>query len=134
MKRHKPGLDRSLWVVAFLLMGLFLFAGGAKLIGFADEPFVAWGYSPGFAVIVGLFEVVFAIALLFKRTACGAAFGLMLIMLGAMGTHLAHTEWVSIPFPAAVFTLLAFLAWGRGPERAGQPAEIHRSVADPPIV
>lgn len=134
MKRHKPGVDVSLWIVTLLVAGLFLVTGGAKLVGLADAQFVAWGYTAGFAVIVGIFEVLFGLALLFKRSASGAAFGLMVVMLGAIGTHLTHGEWPMSLFPAAIFAALAFIAWGRGPERAGQPSEVHRSVAEPPIL
>ena len=112
-----------LWIVTVVTAGLFLAAGGAKIGGWLDRQFVDWGYSPGFAVLIGIFEVVFAIALLFERSATWASFGLMAIMLGAMGTHLTHGEYAMLLVPIAVFALLGFVAWGRGPERGGLRAE-----------
>jgi putative oxidoreductase len=116
-KVHRTGVNVALWVVAVLLAGLFFVAGGVKIGGWLDQRFVAWGYSPGFAVVIGVLEVGFAIALLLERAAAWAAFGLMAIMLGAVGTHIAQGEYPSMFVPMAVFGLLAFVAWGRGPER-----------------
>jgi uncharacterized membrane protein YphA (DoxX/SURF4 family) len=117
MTEHRSAMHIALWIVAAVLAALFFVAGGAKIGGWLDEQFVAWGYSPGFAVVIGIFEVVFAIALLFERAATWGALGLQTIMLGAVGTHLAHGDFMMAIVPIIAFTLLAFVAWGRGPER-----------------
>ncbi|HLT37959.1 MAG TPA: DoxX family protein [Enhygromyxa sp.] len=119
MREHDTGLHLTLWLVTGLVAALFFVAGGAKIGGWLDQQFVDWGYSPGFAVLIGIFEVLFAIALLFERSATWAAFGLMAILLGAIGTHLSAGEWSMILVPIAVFVMLGFIAWGRGPERSG---------------
>ncbi|MFO7564863.1 MAG: DoxX family protein [Enhygromyxa sp.] len=123
MKEHGTRLNLALWIAAALVAVLFLAAGGAKIAGWLDQQFVEWGYSPGFAVLIGVFEVLFAIALLIKRSAAWAAFGLMAIMLGAIGTHLTHGEYPLLLLPVSVFLLLAFVAWGRGPERSPIPPQ-----------
>jgi putative oxidoreductase len=118
MKEHGTGSNLALWIVASVVAALFFAAGGAKIGGWFDQRFVAWGYSPGFAVLIGVFEVLFAIALLFERTAAWAAFGLMAIMLGAIGTHLTHGEYALLILPVSVILLLGVIAWGRGSERS----------------
>jgi putative oxidoreductase len=117
-KAHSTGINVALWIITVLIAALFFIAGGAKLGGWLDHRFVAWGYSPGFAVVVGVLEIVFAIALLLERSAAWAAFGLMAIMLGATATHLAHGEYASSIVPFVLFGLLGFVAWGRGAERS----------------
>jgi len=117
MKEHNPPMNITLWVVSALLAALFFVAGGAKIGGWFDAQFIAWGYTQGFAVLIGVLEVVFAIGLLVKRTTAWAAFGLLAIMLGAIGTHLTHNEFSSLAVPILAFLLLGFVAWGRGPER-----------------
>ena len=135
MKEHSTGLNVTLWIVTALVAALFFTAGGAKIGGWADEQFIAWGYSTGFAVLIGVLEVMFAIALLIKRTSAWGAFGLMALMLGAIGTHLTHGEYLMLLLPIGVFLLLGFIAWGRGPERSGyQPREAQRRATDTPAV
>jgi uncharacterized membrane protein YphA (DoxX/SURF4 family) len=127
MKEHGRSMNIALWIAAVVLAGLFFVVGGAKIGGWLDPQFLAWGYSPGFAVVIGIFEVVFAIALLIDRAAAWAAFGLMAIMLGAVGTHLTHGEYTMLLVPIVVFALLGFVAWGRGSERSStRPRPLER--------
>ncbi len=136
MKEHSTGMNVALWIVTALVAGLFFVAGGAKIGGWLDAQFVEWGYSTGFAVLIGVLEVLFAIALLSKRTAAWATFGLMAIMLGAIGTHLTNGEYLVLLLPIGVFLLLGFIAWGRGPERSGAayPVRVDRGPAETPAV
>lgn len=129
------GLNIALRLAAMLLAGLFFVAGGAKIGGWLDGQFAAWGHSPGVAVLIGVFEVVFAIALLIDRAATWAAFGLMTIMLGGMGTLLAHGQYAPALAAIGVFALLGFVAWGRGPERSETPPRPHeRSPTRPTML
>jgi putative oxidoreductase len=133
MKQHSKGMDITLWIATVLAAALFFVVGGAKIGGWADAQFIAWGYSTGFAVLIGVLEVLFAIGLLIKRTAAWASFGLMAIMLGAIGTHLTHGEYLMMLVPIAVFVVLGFIAWGRGPERADiRGRELRRGTPRPP--
>lgn len=135
MKEHSTGMNVTLWIVTALVAALFFVAGGAKIGGWLDDQFIEWGYSTGFAVLIGVLEVLFAIALLVRRTAAWAAFGLMAIMLGAIGTHLTHGEYLMLILPIGVFLLLGFIAWGRGPERSAvQTGEIRRRTTETPAV
>lgn len=123
MTTQRGSMNTALKIVAVLLAALFLVAGGAKIGGWLDVQFGEWGYSPGLAVLIGIFEIVFAIALLSDRTATWAAFGLMIIMLGATGTHLLHGQYSLSLVPIAVFALLGLVAWARGPERSSGRSE-----------
>jgi putative oxidoreductase len=123
------GTKLALRIVVTVVAGLFFLAGGAKIGGWLDEQFVAWGYSAGFAVLIGVFEVLFAIALLFERSAAWAAFGLMAIMLGAIGTHLAHGQIRLLWVPLAVFVLLGLIAWGQTPDRSAAHPDLRRSLS-----
>jgi putative oxidoreductase len=114
MNKSSKAMNITLWVFSGLLAALFVIAGGAKFIGAMDDDFIRWGYTLGFAAMVGILEVVGAVGLLFKRTAGWAAVGLMVIMLGAMWTHIAHAEYIMLLLPIAVFLSLGFVAWGRG--------------------
>ena len=69
--------------------------GAAGMSKFANPAgwtsmFEGWGYPPSFAFVIGAAEVVLAFVLLVPRFAAYAAAGLILIMLGALGTVLLH--------------------------------------------
>ena len=133
MKQHSTAMNVTLWTVTVLVAALFFVAGGAAIGGWMDERFVAWGYSTGFAVLIGVLEVIFAIALLIQRSAAWASFGLLAIMLGAIGTHLTHAEYAWVALPIGVALLLGFIAWGRGPERSASPRlQRHRPPTETP--
>jgi len=123
----KP-MNITLWVVSGLLAVLFAVSGAAKFIGMMNDEFLAWGYTAGFAVMVGIAEILGAVGLLVKRTAGWAALGLMVIMLGAIWTHVTHREYVAMISPLVAFAVLGFVVWGRGltweTRPAHEPAQI----------
>jgi putative oxidoreductase len=85
----------ALWVVKGLLAAAFLGAGGAKLAGNPKMKanFAGWGFPAWFVVFVGAAEVSGAIGLLAPQTRFLAAAGLLVLMIGAAGTHLRHREY-----------------------------------------
>lgn len=108
----------ALWSLSVPLALMFLMSGSGKLAngetagGMAfDEQFVAWGLPAWFRFPVGLAEIAGAIGLLVPRLRFLAAAGLTLLMLGAVGTHLANAEWVAAPIPAVLSALAATVAW-----------------------
>lgn len=113
------------WIVQVLLALLFLMMGGQKLMG-AEEAaanFARWGY-PGFMIyLIGTFEVLGAIGLLIPRLASLAALGLIVIMLGAVYTHISHGEYSMAPVPLVVLLLLGVVAYLRRP--VASTAKIH---------
>jgi hypothetical protein len=129
-------MNIALWVVAGLLAAAFL-AGGALKIVFPKEKLVALGRRLGEDVVgwievfpagavkaIGVLEVLAAVGLILPA-ALGiapvlvplAATGLVLLMVGAMITHLRLNEVRPIPGNLLYLALAAFVAWGRfGPE------------------
>jgi len=81
----------SLWLVSGALTLLYLETGIPKLVGVgpAFGGFCQLGFPDHFRVLIGALEVAGAIGLLVPRMATWAAGGLALLMLGALGTHLA---------------------------------------------
>lgn len=73
---------------------IFLASGVAKLaaLGFEQAAFARWGYPLWFMYAVGAAETLGALGLLtpLRRWAAG---GLLLLMLGALQTHLRFAEW-----------------------------------------
>jgi len=101
------------WVASGLLTALYLFAGSGKVMSNpqAVEGFAKYGYSDGFRMFIGACELSGAIGLWIPRLAFWAAAGLIVIMLGAVYTHLTNAE--APTGPAIALVLLAFVAWSR---------------------
>src|SRR5262245_46750268 len=81
----------TLWLVTGALSLLYLETGIPKLVGIgpAVGGFRQLGFPDHFRVLIGALEVAGALGLLVPRLATWAAGGLGLLMLGAVGTHLA---------------------------------------------
>jgi len=113
-----------LWIIAGLLAVAFLGAGAMKLTQ-SKEKLAASGnmgwvedFSPGTIKLIGALEVLAAIGLILPA-ALGiapvfvplAATGLVLVMIGAIITHVRRKEPV-IP-PVVLLVLAAVVVWGR---------------------
>ena len=97
-------------VASALLALIFVLAGIAKLIG-ADiviERFQAWGYPISLMRVVGLIEVLGALALLVPSITSLGALALSLVMVGAIVTHIAFGSPL---FAVVPLTLLVGLVW-----------------------
>lgn len=108
----------GLWVLIGLAALVFAAAGGAKLAGveMMHQSFAQMGLPPAFGYLIGLFEVLGAIGLLIRRLSAAAAAGLAVIMVGAIGYHLAFDP-VSAAIPAVVlFAICATVAVARKPD------------------
>lgn len=107
------------WIIAILLSLAFLMAGISKLTG--QEQFVQnfgkWGFSMAFMYFIGGCEIIGAIGLMVKKVRALAALGLILLMLGAIGTHIVNSE-AFIP-PLILLVLLGTLVWLRKDELFG---------------
>jgi len=104
----------GLRVLAALLGLVFLLAGGAKLSGQEPmiEAFTKFGLPIWFMYFIGTSEVVGAIGLQIPKLTSYAALGLMLIMVGAVGTHLLFDP-VQDAAPAIIISaFLGVLIWG----------------------
>ena len=84
----------ALWVVQIALAGMFLLAGGSKLLGAPAMValFNTIGIGQWFRYVTGLIEVGSAIALLVYSTAVFGALALVPTMIGAVATELSSPE------------------------------------------
>ena len=95
----------ALWVVQIALAGMFLLAGGSKLLGASAMValFDAIGIGQWFRYLTGLIEVGSALALLMPAFAVFGALTLMPTMIGAIATQLFIVG--GSPVPPAVLLL-----------------------------
>lgn len=107
------------WVIAVLLSLAFLMTGISKLTGqeVLVQNFQKWGFPLAFMYFVGASEIAGAIGLLIKKFRGLAAIGLVLLMMGAIGTHILNSEAF---VPSLVLLLLTgTLLWVRKNELSG---------------
>jgi uncharacterized membrane protein YphA (DoxX/SURF4 family) len=115
-------MNIALWIVQVLLAGLFLFAGGLKLVIPTEEmmkqmplPLPGW-----FLLFTGVVELLGAIGLIVPwllgirpRLTPLAAAGLVIVMIGATIYTVAAGDIATALMPMAVGLLAAFVAYGR---------------------
>ena len=101
------------WLLAGLPAAAFLFASSRKLTGNAAmvENFARFGYPPWFMYFIGAAELSGALGLLFGAVVHPilprlAAVGLMIIMVGAVVTHVMHDPLVSAASAAVLLAML----------------------------
>lgn len=100
------------WLLSIALALFFAAQGLSKLWGTTAEVwssrFLNWGYPPGFHFVVGVVELVSGLALLLPWSRRAGAFTLMLVMVGALFTHLIHGELPRV-IPALILGMATFL-------------------------
>ena len=98
----------GVWILQFLLAALFAIQGIVKLSGSPAwvSRFRGWGYPDHFYFVVGLVELLAALALLIPRIAKLGAGLLIAVMAGATATHAVHRE----PQVLTTLVLLALLS------------------------
>ena len=106
-----------LWVISVLVSVGFLASGAAKVFVDPDTAaanFESMGLPARMAVFIGICEMAGGIGVLIPRLAGLAGAGLVIIMLGAVYTHLVHTPPAQA-IPALVLGgLSAYIAYSRG--------------------
>jgi putative oxidoreductase len=106
--RGRSGLI-ALWVVQIALAGMFLLAGGSKLL---VALFDTIGIGQWFRYVTGLIEVGSAIALLVPSIAVFGALALVPTMVGAVATQLFIVGDSAVP-PAVLLLGAIGVAWAR---------------------
>jgi len=103
-----------LWIFSILLGFMFVAVGLSKLEGSSAtrwaERFLHWGYPAGSQYVVGTIEVIAGIAMViprWRKTGAGIA---MVIMAGALYTHVHNGEFPRA-IPPLVLGSLAFLVF-----------------------
>jgi uncharacterized membrane protein YphA (DoxX/SURF4 family) len=118
-------VDIALWIIAGLLATVFLASGLMKLTR-SSEKLAASGmgfvedFSPGAVKAIGALQVLAAVGLVLPA-ALGiapvlvplAAVGLVVLMVGAIITHLRRHEAQAIPVNVTLLALAVLVAWGR---------------------
>ena len=125
IRQQHEKMKIALWIVQSLLAAAFLMAGAMKVTTPQAE-LVAQGMAWAAAVpawvppLAGVAEVLGALGLLLPsvtrikpRLTVLAALGLVLVMLLAVGLHLALREGPQTLAPLVLGALAAFVAWGR---------------------
>jgi hypothetical protein len=122
-------MNIALWIIAGLLAVLFLASGAVKL-ALPKEKLAGFGMgfvedvSVGAVKAIGSVEVLAAAGLILPAVldiapvlVPLAAVGLVLVMVGAIITHLRRHEAQTIVVPVALLALAVVVAWGRfGPQ------------------
>lgn len=122
MAEHGKRKTIALWVLSGLLAAVYLLAGGSKLAGAEQhvQGFARWGWPDWLRLAIGAVEVISAVLLLVPRVAFLGASALVVVMAGAIYTHLfrATGEAGMAVVPLVLLGLNALVAWGRRPGRA----------------
>jgi putative oxidoreductase len=113
VRRGRSGVI-ALWVVQIALAGMFLLAGGSKLVGAPAMVtlFNSIGVGQWFRYVTGLIEVGSAIALLVPSIAVFSALVLVPTMIGAVATELFIVGDSATP-PAVLLLGAVAVVWVR---------------------
>ena len=98
----------GVWTLTVLVAALFMLSAVPKLFdpGWVGR-FASWGYSETFLYLIAVLEIAGAIGILIPRLAPYAAAGLIVIMFGAMYTHLTHDQgvWWNVAYVVVLGTV-----------------------------
>ena len=118
-------MNLILWIAAAVLAVAFLAAGAMKLTQPKEklaQSGMSWteDFSPDAIKAIGALEVLAAIGLILPAAldvvpdlVPVAAVGLVVLMLGAVVTHLRRKESQMVVVNVVLIALAAFVAWGR---------------------
>jgi putative oxidoreductase len=113
--RRQLALDVVLWVFALFLAWVFVRQGIAK---FSDtsgwaRAFRVWHFPAWFRVSIGVIETTAALLLLTRRTAFAGAVMIIVVMIGAMATHVYWGRPGQVTSEVLPLTLATLVALGR---------------------
>lgn len=103
----------GVWTLTTLTGALFLLSALPKFAmpGWITR-FAAWGYPQWFLYVIAVLEAAGAVALFVPRLAPYAAGGLIIVMLGAVYTHITHDESIVWNFAyIASLTVIGLYRW-----------------------
>jgi putative oxidoreductase len=104
----------AVWALAILLAVVFVRTGISKLggpsaVGWAGR-LAEWGYPRYARYVIGALEILGGLGVLIPRCRRVAAAILIVVMIGALGTHAVHGELPRL-IPPVVLGGLAFLLY-----------------------
>jgi uncharacterized membrane protein YphA (DoxX/SURF4 family) len=97
----------GVWILC-VIVGLFFLAGGIPKVMQTEQmvkSFEGWGYSSGFVLMIGLLEALGGLMLLVPRLAFWGGGMLVVVMAGAVYTHIS--TGIGSPVMAIVALALA---------------------------
>jgi putative oxidoreductase len=100
-------------ISSYILALIFFASGGAKLLSlpFEVDAFLRWGYPREFMYFTGIVEIIGAFGLLILRLSSLSSLCLGGLMLGAIGTHLVHNEWLMLAVASFIAVAAFWRAW-----------------------
>ena len=113
--RRQVLLDVVLWVFALFLAWVFIRQGFAK---FSDtsgwaRAFRVWHFPVWFRIFIGVAETAAALLLLTRRTALAGASIIIVVMIGAMATHVYWGRPDQVTSEILPLSLATMVAIGR---------------------
>ena len=106
-----------MWVGAISLAVAFVAVGVSKLAGASAmrwaERFANWGYPATASYVVGVFEILGGLGLLFPRWRRAASLVLGGLMVGALATHVVHAEFSRVIPPLVLGGLALLMYWSK---------------------
>lgn len=112
----RRAVNIGLWVLQVLLAAFFVFASVPKLLGdpMAVQMFDLIGFGQWFRYLTGAVELLGAIGLLIPRLCGLAAFGLALVMVGAVLAQVFPLGAPAVALsPLVLCVVLLLVAWVR---------------------
>ena len=111
--RSIPAPTRWVDTLAVILSIVMVAGGSLKLLRleFVVGQFQSWSLPIWFITLVGTFEVIAGVLTLWRQT---RPLGLMIfatIVLGAVGAHVAHSEWLELLWASVVLATALIIAW-----------------------
>ena len=113
--RKKIAVEIVLWVFAVFLAWVFIRQGSAKFddaSGWA-RAFRTWHFPTWFRIVIGVLEVSAGLLLLWRRSAFAGAAIIIVVMLGAMGTHVYWGQPRQVTSEVLPLFLATIVALGR---------------------
>lgn len=94
----KGVIHHILLVLVTIISLMLLYSAMLKLVSFPgmEESFLLWGYSKIFMYVVGVVELALSILVFVKATRRIGLTGLILLMIGALFTHISNNEFEQI--------------------------------------
>ncbi|MDX1630073.1 MAG: DoxX family protein [Fulvivirga sp.] len=103
---------RIMQLVFIILLALqFIFSATAKLNCHMLARFESWGYTEEFMYLIGTIEFTAAIGLFINRTKVLSIVALVMIMIGAIYTHLSYDQYFEVLINIGLIGLLTIVLW-----------------------
>ena len=90
------GIIKNIQLFAvFIIASWMVFSSMMKLVGYPgmEESFMAWGFDKWVMILIGVIELILAIAVFAKPTRNIAFVGLIILTTGALYVHITNYEY-----------------------------------------